>query len=233
MEENIITLEHINKVYGKMTALSDVNLSLKRGRIYGLIGKNGAGKTTMMRILAGLSFPTKGDVTVNTGRIGMLIEQPTLNGDMTAEENLRFYRMLAGAEKKGLTDGELLKLVGLSEGLRRKVKDFSLGMRGRLGIAIALLGNPEFIMLDEPLNGLDPIGVVEIRELFKKINSEFGVTLLISSHNLPELYQTATDHIILDQGVIKKEISQKELEREGQDNLETYFLSVIRGGENK
>ena len=127
-----------------------------------------------------------------------------------------------------MSDDNILALVGLDNTGRQKVKDFSLGMRQRLGIAIALLENPDFVMLDEPVNGLDSVGVVEIRNLIRRLNEEKGMTFLISSHNLPELYKTATDFIIIDKGIIKKEISHEDLEREAAGSLEEYFLSVIK-----
>ena len=147
---------------------------------------------------------------------------------MSAKENLKFYRMLFQTGKNEDSDEDLLNLVGLENVGKKKTKDFSLGMRQRLGIAVALLGNPDFIMLDEPVNGLDPVGVVEVRNLIKKINQEKKVTFLVSSHNLPELFQTATDFIIMDKGIIKKEITQEELEEKHKESLEEYFLSVIK-----
>ncbi len=227
MEKYMVKLNNVTKRYKKAAAVAECSLTLEKGKIYGLVGKNGAGKTTIMRMIAGLSLPTEGTVSVETKRIGTLIESPSLNGTMTAEENLKFYRMLCG-ETAGSTNKELLELVGLSGVGKKKVKDFSLGMRQRLGIAVALLGNPEFVMLDEPVNGLDPVGVVEIRNLLKKLNEKLGMTILISSHNLPELYQTATDFIIIDKGRVKKEITQEELEKEEKESLEAYFLEVIR-----
>lgn len=227
MSNAMVQLEKITKKYKQTVAVSECSLVLEKGKIYGLVGKNGAGKTTMMRMIAGLSIPSEGKLTVATERIGTLIEAPSLNGTMTAVENLKFYRMLAG-ETVQISDEELLRLVGLEAVGKKKVKDFSLGMRQRLGIAVALLGNPEFVMLDEPVNGLDPVGVVEIRNLIKKLNEEQGMTILISSHNLPELYQTATDFIIIDKGRVKKEITQEELEKEEKESLETYFLEVIK-----
>lgn len=227
MEEIIVMLNNITKKYGGTTAVNNCSLELKKNQIYGLAGKNGAGKTTIMRIIAGLCIATKGEAKVAAERIGTLIEAPALNGDMTAKENLRFYSMLCGGKGEFLSDDELLELVGLTEVKRKKVKNFSLGMKQRLGIAAALVGNPEFLMLDEPVNGLDPLGVIEIRKLIKRLNREYGMTVLISSHNLPELYQTADQYIIIDKGTVKKEISQAELEKESFNSLEEYFLSVI------
>ena len=228
MSNAMVQLKNVTKKYKKTMAVADCSLTLEKRKIYGLVGKNGAGKTTMMRMIAGLSIPTDGEIIVDTNRVGTLIEAPSLNGTMTAVENLKFYRMLCGEVKEQRSDEELLAMVGLEGVGKKKVKDFSLGMRQRLGIAVALLGNPEFVMLDEPVNGLDPVGVVEIRNLIKKLSEEQGMTILISSHNLPELYQTATDFIIIDKGQVKKEITQEELEKEEKESLEEYFLSVIK-----
>lgn len=228
MAEKMISLKNVTKKYGRTKVLKACNLELTKGKIYGLVGKNGAGKTTMMRLIVGLSIPTFGDIELASKNIGTLIEAPALNLSMSAKENLKFYRMLSTGENTGFSDEELLDLVGLKNVGKKKAKDFSLGMRQRLGIAVALLGNPDFLMLDEPVNGLDPIGVIEIRNLVKELNEKHGMTILISSHNLAELYQTATDYIIIDSGVVKKEISQEQLEKENSGNLEEYFLSVIQ-----
>ncbi len=228
MGNPIVQLTDITKKYRGAYALKQCNLELERGKIYGLVGKNGAGKTTMMRVIAGLSVPTSGTVEKATEHMGTLIETPALNGNMTIRENLNFYRKIYGKEEDTYSDEELLGMVGLEDTGKKKVKDFSLGMRQRLGIAVALIGKPEFLMLDEPVNGLDPIGVVEIRNLVKELSSKQGMTILISSHNLSELYQTATDYIIIDNGVIKKEISQEELEKKNISSLEEYFLSIIQ-----
>ncbi len=228
MGKEMVVLENVTKKYKKTEAVSQCSLTFKKGKIYGLVGKNGAGKTTLMRLIARLSIPDSGEISMATDKIGTLIEAPSLNGNMTAVENLKFYRMLCGESAKKISDGELLSMVGLDGVGKKKVKDFSLGMRQRLGIAVALLGNPDFVMLDEPVNGLDPVGVVEIRSLIKKLNEKYGMTILISSHNLPELYQTATDFIMIDKGRVKKEITQEELEKEEKGSLEEYFLRVIR-----
>ena len=175
-----------------------------------------------MRLISGLSFPTSGNVELfghsepkelqtELKRIGTLIEYPSMNGNMTAKENLKLHRIIKGIPNESI-DEELLDLVGLSGTGKKKVKDFSLGMKQRLGIAIALLGEPELLILDEPVNGLDPLGVVEVRNMLKKMCEEWNMTILISSHNLPELYQTATDYIIIDEGRIKKTLTLEELE---------------------
>lgn len=229
MKDLVLKTNHLTKKYRNFAALKDVSITLEGGKIYGLIGKNGAGKTTLMRITSGLSFPTDGSIELfgHSGekeiqrelkRIGCLIEYPGLNGNMTAEENLKLHRIMRGIPNREL-DQELLELTGLLSTGKKKVKDFSLGMKQRLGIAIALLGNPELLILDEPVNGLDPLGVVEIRTLIRKMCEERHMTILISSHNLPELYQTSTDYIIIDKGEIKKTLRLEELEESCQHHI--------------
>lgn len=241
MGEKLVELKNVTKKYKNTVAVNEVSLTLEKGKIYGLVGKNGAGKTTIMRIIMGLSITTSGAVNVSVNGMGTLIEAPALNGGMSASENIRFYSMLSknslsanpqakvsNAGKAPYTADQLLKLVGLENTGKKKVKDFSLGMRQRLGIAIALVDKPDFVMLDEPVNGLDPIGVVEIRKLIKELNEKENITFLISSHNLPELYNTATEFIIIDNGKMKKQISAEQLENEKNEDLEEYFLSVIK-----
>lgn len=226
----VVKLENVTKQYRGYKALNHCSLQLSSGKIYGLVGKNGAGKTTLMRMIAGLVLPDEGKIQVQkpqNGRIGMLIESPGLNPGMTAKEQLRFCRMLAGLPKCRKEDEALLDQSGLSGAGHKKIRDYSLGMRQRLGIAAAVLGMPGFVMLDEPVNGLDPIGVVEMRSYIRGLCAVSGMTVLISSHNLPELYQTATDYIIIDQGAVKKQITHEALRQESCENLEEYFLSVI------
>ena len=222
MKQYIVNTQNITKEFHGFIALNNVSITLESGKIYGLIGKNGAGKTTLMRILAGLSFPTKGSLSLfgstneaefqeELKRIGCLIEYPSMNGTMTALENLKLHRIMRGIPDDK-QDVELLKLVGLESTGKKKVKDFSLGMKQRLGIAIALIANPELLILDEPVNGLDPVGVKEIRNLIKQICKERNICILISSHNLPELYQTASNYIIIDHGKIMQTLTLEELE---------------------
>ena len=229
MEDVILETRNLSRRYKTQQALHKVNLKLKRGRIYGLIGKNGAGKTTLMRMVAGLGFPTEGEVFLfgkngnqargsEGRRIGTLIENPAFVGSMTAKENIHLQFLMKGLPNYEM-EKELLALVGLSDTGKKKVKHFSLGMKQRLGIAAALVGNPELLMLDEPINGLDPAGVIEIRRLVKRLCETENKTILISSHNLPELYQTATDYIIIHNGEVRQFLTHEELD----DRCKCYF----------
>lgn len=222
MKKYVLKTNNLTKSYHGTNALHDMSVSLEAGKIYGLIGQNGAGKSTLMRIIAGHSFPTRGSIELfgHTGekalqqerkRLGCMIEYPSLTPNMTAKDNLKLHRIMRGIPNKEIED-ELLDIVGLIDTKKKKAKDFSFGMKQRLGIAIALIGNPELLILDEPINGLDPIGVVEIRNLLKRLCEERQMTILISSHNLPEMYQTATDYIIIHKGEIKQIITLSQLE---------------------
>lgn len=222
MGNMVLETRDLSKQYKSQMALNHVNLSLQQGKIYGLIGKNGAGKTTLMRMIAGLGFPTQGSILLfgtdnRRGleaagkRIGSLIEAPGLVAGMSAKENMHLQCLMKGIPNYE-TENELLELVGLKDTGKKKVKNFSLGMRQRLGIAATLIGNPDLLMLDEPINGLDPEGVIEIRNLIKKLSAYENKTILISSHNLPELYQVATDFIIIHEGEIREVLSHEELD---------------------
>ena len=221
--EYVLTTEGLSKSYGKSKALNDLSMHVPKGAIYGVIGRNGAGKTTLIRLICGLQEPTAGkytllgrkgtekDIVKARRRMGAVVETPAIFTNMTARENLKQqYRILGLPSFAGID--ELLELVGLAEVAEKKANKFSLGMRQRLGIAIALCGDPDFLVLDEPLNGVDPQGVVQIRELLVKLNKEKQVTILISSHVLDELSKVATYYGILDKGMIVKEISAEELE---------------------
>ena len=211
------------KNYRKFKALNNLTMHIPKGSIYGLVGKNGAGKTTLIRIICGLQNPSSGNyilygkkndkngIEKARRRIGAVVETPSIYLDMTAKENLKQqYRIIGLPSFDGIDD--LLKLVGLENTGKKKAKNFSLGMRQRLGIAVALAGDPDFLVLDEPINGLDPQGIVEIRELILKLNREFNITVLISSHILDELSKLATHYGFVDGGHIVKEISAQELE---------------------
>ena len=229
MKEYVLKTNSLTKSYHGVKVLDNVSLAIEAGRIYGLIGRNGAGKTTFMRIAAGLAFPTgghvelfgkKGDKLLETQRkrMGCMIEYPGFIPYMSAQENLRYYRIIKGIPNVNV-EQELLELVGLANTGKKKAKNFSLGMKQRLGIAIALLGEPELLILDEPINGLDPLGVVEIRNLLNRLSDERHMTILISSHNLPELYQVATDYIIMHQGVVKQAVTLSELEEKSKHHI--------------
>ncbi|MCM1188758.1 MAG: ATP-binding cassette domain-containing protein [bacterium] len=221
--EYVLTTSALQKKYGSFTALHDISMHVPKGAIYGFVGKNGAGKTTLIRLICGLQTPTRGEYSLfgipfsepeiikGRKRMGAVVETPSIYLDMTAEDNLKEqYRILGLPSFDSVP--QLLKLVGLEDTGKKKAKNFSLGMRQRLGIAVALAGNPDFLVLDEPANGLDPQGIIEIRELLLKLNREHGITLLISSHILDELSRLATHYGFIDRGEMLKEISAKELE---------------------
>ena len=223
--EYIFKSNSLCKKYGNFNALTDLNMRIPKGSIYGFVGKNGAGKTTLIRTLCGLQQPTSGSfellgianddkkLTKERRRIGAVVESPAICKDMSARDNLiQQYLLLGLPDFKGID--ELLELVGLSDTGRKKAAKFSLGMKQRLGIAIALCGNPDLLILDEPTNGLDPQGIIEIRELIIKLNKEKGITFIISSHILDELSRVATYYGFIDKGRIVKEMSAEELEKE-------------------
>lgn len=211
----------LTKRYGTQFAVNDLNMSVEHGKIYGLLGRNGAGKTTTIRMITGLLQPTSGDVFLfgekmrtptkqSFSRIGALIESPAFYENLTAKENLKIIADLRGTQSKNSIE-EALKLVSLEKEIKKKVKHFSLGMKQRLGIAMAMMHNPEFIILDEPTNGLDPIGIQQIRLLIKKLSAENGVTVLISSHILSEIEQMADKVGIIDNGILVEELTMEEI----------------------
>ncbi len=221
--EYVLEAEALSKSYGRYKALSGLSMHIPKGAIYGFVGKNGAGKTTLIRLICGLQEPTEGEFRLygassrsrsfskTRRRIGAVVETPSVYGDMSALDNLKEqYRVLGLPSFDGIS--ELLRLVGLENAGKKKARHFSLGMKQRLGIAIALCGSPDFLILDEPVNGLDPQGIVEIRELILKLNRERAITFLISSHILDELSKLATHFGFIDSGRIVKEISAAELE---------------------
>ena len=221
--EYILTTDALCKSYRDFKALNGLSMHIPKGAIYGFVGKNGAGKTTLIRLICGLQEPTSGTytlygrqhtdraITAARRRMGAVVETPSIYLDMTAEDNLKQqYRILGLPSFDELTD--ILQLVGLEHTGKKKARNFSLGMRQRLGIAIALVGDPDFLVLDEPVNGLDPQGIIEVRELILKLNREHQITVLISSHILDELSKLATHYGFIDHGTIVKEISAAELE---------------------
>ena len=219
----ILTARSLGKRYKNFKALNDFSIHVPKGAIYGFVGKNGAGKTTFIRLVCGLQEPSSGSYAIygtennDPGisrcrrRMGAVVETPSIYQDMTAEENLKEqYRIIGRPSFDSIP--ELLRLVGLENTGKKKAKHFSLGMKQRLGIAIALSGNPDFLILDEPVNGLDPQGIIEVRELILKLNREKGITFLISSHILDELSRLATHYGFIDSGHMVKEMSAAELD---------------------
>jgi ABC-2 type transport system ATP-binding protein len=229
MSEYVLRTNHLSKKYKNQFALDKVDLAIKKGSIYGFIGQNGAGKSTLIRVVTGLAYPTSGSIELfgksnqqeliqERKRIGTIIEGPALYPQMTAAENLEAHRLLKGIPGKDCVE-KTLALVGLLETGKKKAKNFSLGMKQRLGLGIALLGDPEFLILDEPINGLDPMGVVEIRELLKKLNQEYGITILISSHILSELHLLATHYGIIHKGKLLEQLTVRELNEKCQQYI--------------
>ena len=222
--EYILEAKNIEKKYGHFKALDNLNMHIPKGAIYGLIGKNGAGKTTLIRLLCGLQRPTSGEYTLygtlnnsrkiaeERKRVGGIVETPSICLDMTAEDNLKEQYKIIGLPSYDNLQ-EILELVRLNNTGKKTAKHFSLGMKQRLGLAISLVGNPDLLILDEPINGLDPEGIIEIRELILRLNKKKGITFLISSHYLDELSKIATFYGIIDKGKIIKEIDKDELEQ--------------------
>jgi ABC-2 type transport system ATP-binding protein len=221
--EYVLTTNALSKQYRKFKALDGLTMHVPKGAIYGFVGKNGAGKTTLIRLICGLQAPTEGtyaiygidykdkSISKSRRRMGAVVETPAIYMDMTAAENLKQQYLLLGLPSyEGIDD--LLSLVGLANTGKKKARNFSLGMKQRLGIAIALAGDPDFLVLDEPINGLDPQGIIEIRELILKLNRERQITVLISSHILDELSRLATHYGFIDKGRMVKEMSAAELE---------------------
>lgn len=221
--EYVLETNALGKKYGQFQALNGLSMHVPKGAIYGFVGKNGAGKTTLIRLICGLQEPTGGeymlygrkskspDIAKSRRRMGAIVETPSIYLDMTAEDNLRQQYLILGLPSyDGL--GDILKMVGLEGTGKKKAKHFSLGMRQRLGIAIALVGDPDLLVLDEPVNGLDPQGIIEIRELILRLNRERQITVLVSSHILDELSKFATYYGFIDQGRMVKEMSAEQLE---------------------
>ena len=238
----IIETKNLTKQYGSQKSVADLNIHVKRGRIYGLLGRNGAGKTTTMKMLLGLTAPTKGSFTIDGKQfpqdriailkeIGSFIEAPSFYANLTGRENLDIIRRILGLPKADVEDA--LELVGLTEFGDRLAKQYSLGMKQRLGLAGALLGRPPILILDEPTNGLDPSGIHEIRNLVKSLPGLYDCTVLISSHMLSEIELIADDIGILNHGRLLFEGSMNDLRQYAlqsgfaADNLEDVFLSMV------
>lgn len=219
MSNSVISVKGISRSYKKQTVLKDVSLEVERGHICGLIGPNGAGKTTLMKILAGLILPDSGeigffgssdDLDKSRDRMSFMIEQPIIANNMNARDNIEYIRLLRGYPDDRRVD-EILELVGLADTGKKYAQKFSLGMKQRLGIGMALLPKPEVMVLDEPVNGLDPEGIVEVRQLIKRMQEEMGVTVLISSHLLSELSEICTDFSMITGGRLVENLSREQL----------------------
>lgn len=233
MGEYVIETTSLTKNFGSKLALDHVDLHVQKGDIYGFIGRNGAGKTTAMKLILGLIYPKEGEIKlfgseknldVSRKKIGSLVETPALYRNVSAYENLKRYSILFGGTDEEIK--EILELVGLADTGKKKAGSFSLGMKQRLGIGIALLGNPEIMILDEPINGLDPAGIKEIRDTIIRLNKEKGVTFLISSHLLDELAKITTRYGIIAEGRLVEELSAEELMAKCEDKLKIRVSDV-------
>ncbi|NLT10243.1 MAG: ATP-binding cassette domain-containing protein [Ruminococcus sp.] len=221
--EYILQTSGLCKNYGKSQILKNVSINVPKGSIYGFVGRNGAGKTTLIRVVTGLHTPTSGSYSIfgvgysdsgineKRAKVGAVVETPSIYPDLSARENLRMVCRILGKPFDNIE--EILKMVELSNTGKKKAKNFSLGMRQRLGIAFSLINDPELLVLDEPINGLDPQGIMEMRELLTNLNQQRGITILISSHILDELSKLATHYGFIDRGVVLKEMSAEELHR--------------------
>ena len=218
--EYLLSTDGLTKRFKRQTAVDHVSLHVKRGAIYGFIGRNGAGKTTFLKMVSGLSTPTSGEISLFgysgverkkvLSRIGVLIEAPGLYPDMSAYDNLKLKCICVGINKNGYIES-ILKMVGLDTVGQKKVKDFSVGMKQRLGIGMALVGEPDLLALDEPINGLDPQGIAEVRDTILRLNHERNITIIISSHILEELSKIAKNYGIIHEGRLIKELTSEEL----------------------
>ena len=224
----VIQTTDLSKRYKDRWAVDHLDLRVEQGDIYGFIGQNGAGKSTTLKLLCGLARPTQGEAlifgkpvrdSVARRRVGALIEQPGLYPDLSGRENLRLYAALLGLDSPARQVEEILKTVGLSHGEKNPVRHYSMGMKQRLGVALALLGGPDLLLLDEPINGLDPEGIREMRELLLRLNRERGLTILVSSHLLGELSKIATQYGIIQEGRMVEQITAGELEQKCTDYL--------------
>lgn len=221
--EYAIQTFNLDKIYKRKKVLDNISLNVPKGSIYGLVGRNGAGKSTLMRVICGLASPNNGDYRLLDSdnlkechkRLGILIEKPGLYGNLTAMQNLEYFQKLYCNFEKEISkqiSKEILDMVELDWRDKKKVRNFSLGMKQRLGIAISLIGNPDLLILDEPINGLDPKGVYEVRKLLMRLNEEKGITILISSHILSELFKLATNYGIIENGKLIEELTKEQLE---------------------
>ncbi len=237
-EEFIVKTVKLTKEYGQTVALKNADIAIKRGSIYGLVGNNGAGKTTFLKILAGQTHATGGSFILMgednekgykkaRKRTGAIIENPGFYPKLSAKQNLEYYRIQRGIPGKDIVD-RMLEQVGLSGAAKRKFEKLSLGMKQRLGLALALMGEPELLILDEPINGLDPAGIIEVRNFLLKLNQEKNVTIIISSHILTELQNIATDYGFLSKGELVEQISAEKLREKCKAFLEIKVTDAER-----
>ena len=225
----------LSKAFRQKAVFSNLNLEIERGEIYGLVGNNGSGKTTLLRVIAGMLKQDSGEVCFadKNGKIGVLIENPGLFRDMTAYENLKAKALCIGYNCNTNMLLNLLELVGLGDVGKKLVLKFSMGMKQRLGLALALLGDPDFLVLDEPINGLDPQGIHDMRAAISRIYSEKRTTMMISSHILDELERIATKFCFLHDHRIIKQISKDEMVKErGEQPIDEYYLKILKESEN-
>lgn len=232
---NIIETKNLTKSYADFTAVSNVNLHIPKGTVYGFLGPNGAGKSTTMKMFLGLTKPTSGSFTIDGKKypearveilkeVGSFIEAPAFYGNLSGEENLEIIRKILGLPKSAVS--EALEIVGLTQFKKRLAKKYSLGMKQRLGLASALIGKPPILILDEPTNGLDPIGIAEVRNFIKNLSVERGKTILISSHILSEISLLADDIGIIDHGVLLEESSMEELEKKNRKYIQLQVSDI-------
>ena len=229
MSEYLLSTKGLSKCFGHHKAVDHVNLHIRKGAIYGFIGRNGAGKTTCLKMISGLAEPTEGEIEIfgykgndlkqMRSRIGCLIEAPGLYENMTAYENIKTKCLFCGIHQKGYIE-DILEIIGLSHTGKKKAKHFSLGMKQRLGIGLALVGEPDLFVLDEPINGLDPQGIAEVRDTLSRLQQERNLTILISSHILEELSKLATDYGIIHNGTLLQELTREELKRQCSERIE-------------
>ena len=221
MNDDMVRISNVSKSYGQQRALDQVTIPIKRGQICGLVGENGAGKTTLLRILCGLSFPTEGEIEVSKNlKIGSLIEAPALYQNLSAYDNLKYLGLQLGLDQLNSRVEEVLDIIGLATvSKKKKSKNFSLGMRQRLAIGMAILDQPDFLILDEPINGLDPSGIKEVRELLLKLKEKQGMTVLISSHLLSELEQIADYFVMMSKGKVLEILEQDHLSHKMKKNI--------------
>jgi len=231
----VLQTKNVSKSYSGVMAVDHVSINVKRGDIYGFIGANGAGKTTLMRMICGLATPTNGEIELfgksnlksQRRKVGSTIENPALHPSMTAMENMEVQRLMLGIKNKSVCK-ELLDLAGIGNTGKKKVNNFSMGMKQRLMIALALLGDPEFLILDEPTNGLDPMGIHDVLEFLRQLSETKGIAILVSSHILGELEKIATRYGIISNGKMVDEFNADELPKD--EKLEDYFLNLMMGG---